>query len=54
MIKKIALGGIFVLASVLTFSTATAASTQTKLVHGGAVTVPHSPVGQGMCGHWGC
>jgi hypothetical protein len=54
MFKKIALGGIFFLASILTTASATSAASATKLDHGSKVTVPHAPVAQGMCGHWGC
>lgn len=54
MFKKIALGGIFLLASVLTTASATSAASSVKVDHGSKVTVPHAPIAQGMCGPWGC
>jgi hypothetical protein len=49
MLKKIALGGIFSLASVLTFSIATSSSGATTAVHGARVTAPQAPAPQGLC-----
>jgi hypothetical protein len=54
MFKKIALGGIFVLASVLTTASATSAASSANADHGSKLTVPHAPIAQGMCGAWGC
>jgi hypothetical protein len=58
MFKKITLGGIFILASVLAIAPAMSATTTTtvsaKAHHGGQLTVPRAPVAQGMCGPWGC
>jgi len=48
MIKKIALGGIFMLASLITMSTATATKAEAT-TKSSSVSVPTAPVPQGWC-----
>jgi hypothetical protein len=49
MLKKIAICGIFALASVLGVSIASASSTARGLDRAGTLVAPHAPIGHGFC-----
>ena len=49
MLKKIALAGIVLLVSVLSFSIATSTSAATKASQGGKINAPQAPAPHGWC-----